>query len=183
MLKSLSLIDFEISEKVAVSKTNDASKLKTASLNSNTKDINSKKDRIGDSMMDGLLTSIASRSALGTLLLITHKSPSYLSNQSWKFLWIILALLRDCSLLPAKMVILDVDSNNDTDLLPPACRVEFEGRLLAARRKEVEAQLVLKKGINPTTLAVKKSTSLLSFQGTYVSFITKICPADNFYFL
>ena len=171
VLKSLSLIDFEITEKVAMSKKNDADKLKAAGLKSSNRvngDVDSGKDRAGDSMMEGLLTSIASRAALGTLLLITSRSPAYLSGQSWKVLWILLSLLRDCSLLPAKMVMLDVN-NSDTDLLPPSCRLEFETRLLAARRREVDALLASERGLNTATLSVKKSSSLLSFQGSFIT--------------
>ena len=171
VLKSLSLIDFEITEKVAMSKKNDADKLKAAGLKSSNRvngDVDGGKDRAGDSMMEGLLTSIASRAALGTLLLITSRSPAYLSGQSWKVLWILLSLLRDCSLLPAKMVMLDVN-NSDTDLLPPSCRLEFETRLLAARRREVDALLASERGLNTATLSVKKSSSLLSFQGSFIT--------------
>ena len=60
VLKSLSLIDFEITEKVTVSKKNDADKLKAAGLKSSNRlngDADSGRDRAGDSMMEGLLTS------------------------------------------------------------------------------------------------------------------------------
>jgi hypothetical protein len=87
-----------------------------------------------DEMMEGLLTSIAARAALGTLMLVIHRYPSYLDNQSWQVSWILLSLLRDCTLLPAQMV-LSEEGSGDSDLLPPACRAEFESRLVAAERR------------------------------------------------
>ena len=66
------------------------------------------------------------------------------------------------------MVMLDVN-NSDTDLLPPSCQLEFETRLLAARRREVDALLASERGLNTATLSVKKSSSLLSFQGSLIT--------------
>ena len=169
VLSSLSLIDFEITEGVLPTKIAEANKLKAAGFKNNGRsngDIDSNKDRVGDAMMEGLLTSIASRAALGTLLLIAHRSPAYLTRQCWRVMWILLALLRDCSLLPAKMILLDPESSSDSDLLPPTCRAEFEVRLLAANRREVDAQLALQRGLSSNTPTVKKSSSLLSLQGT-----------------
>lgn len=126
------------------------------------------KGQLGDVMVEGLRTSIAARAALGTLLLVTHRCPSYLSRESWQVMWILLALLRDCSLLPACMIVVDTGSSGDTDLLPEAYRTEFEVRLLASDRREVDTQLRLRNRLNPVSPYVKKSSSLLSLQGAFL---------------
>lgn len=115
-----------------------------------------------DEMMEGLLTSVAARAALGTLLLVIHWHPSYLDGQCWQAAWILLALLRDCTLLPAQMVLLD---GGDSDLLPPVCRTDFEVRVLAAEHKEIESQMRLLSTSSSVAVEVKKSSSILSLQG------------------
>eukprot|EP00596_Hydrurales_sp_CCMP1899_P004941 CAMPEP_0119047238 /NCGR_PEP_ID=MMETSP1177-20130426/51980_1 /TAXON_ID=2985 /ORGANISM="Ochromonas sp, Strain CCMP1899" /LENGTH=1905 /DNA_ID=CAMNT_0007021581 /DNA_START=110 /DNA_END=5824 /DNA_ORIENTATION=- len=115
-----------------------------------------------DEMMEGLLTSIAARAALGTLMLVVHCHPSYLDSQSWQVTWILLSLLRDCTLLPAQMV-LSEEGSGDSDLLPPACRAEFESRLVAAERREMEGHTRLTS--RTSAEEVKKSSSIMSLQG------------------
>ena len=175
VLKSLSLIDFEVTEKapdVAVSLRPPAENKKTANYRNSTGsnvDNGGGKGQGGDDMMEGLLTSIAARAALGTLLLVTHRHPSYLGRVSWRVMWMLLCMLRDYSLLPSSMIVLDSESNGDTDLIPPACRDDFEARLLAADRREVDAQLRRQNMGNPSTPNVKKSSSLMSLQGNIKS--------------
>ena len=171
VLKSLSLIDFEIvdriAERPAAPKVSPENKLIASGYRNSpgsTPESGGGKGQVGDVMMEGLLTSIASRAALGTLLLLMHRCPSYLSKQSWKVMWMLLALLRDCSLLPASMIVLD-SSGGDSDLLPAACRTEFEVRLLAADRREIDAQLRMHNRSHPPQTLVKKSSSILSLQG------------------
>ena len=172
ILKSLALMDFEITEKAAnksaMPKAPIDGRLKAMSYRNSVgtgMDSSGVKGQLGDVMVEGLRTSIAARAALGTLLLVTHKCPSYLGRESWQVIWILLALLRDCSLLPGCMILVDTSTSGDTDLLPVAYRTEFEMRLLAADRKEVDAQLRLRNRLNPVSPYVKKSSSLLSLQG------------------
>ena len=172
ILKALSLTDFEVTEKVpdiaVTPRSTSENKMKIAnyrnSIGSNVEN-GGVKGQGGDTMMEGLLTSIAARAALGTLLLVTHRHPSYLGKASWRVIWMLLCMLRDYSLLPSSMIVLDTEGNGDTDLLPPACRDDFEARLLAADRREVDAQLRRLNMTNPSTPNVKKSSSLMSLQG------------------
>lgn len=172
ILKALSLTDFEVTEKVpdiaVTPRSTYENKMKIAnyrnSIGSNVEN-GGVKGQGGDTMMEGLLTSIAARAALGTLLLVTHRHPSYLGRASWRVIWMLLSMLRDYSLLPSSMIVLDTEGNGDTDLLPPACRDDFEARLLAADRREVDAQLRRLNITNPSTPNVKKSSSLMSLQG------------------
>jgi hypothetical protein len=172
VLKSLSLTDFEVVEKVPVVTLSlrpaSENKPKIANYRNSTgsnAENGGVKGQGGDVMMEGLLTSIAARAALGTLLLVTHRHPSYLGRASWRVMWMLLSMLRDYSLLPSSMIVLDSECNGDTDLIPPACRDDFEARLLASERREVDAQLRRQNMANPTTPNVKKSSSLMSLQG------------------
>jgi hypothetical protein len=175
ILRSLALMDFDISDKgsnkSATPKAPIDGRLKAMSYRNSIGtgvDSSGVKGQLGDVMVEGLRTSIAARAALGTLLLVTHRCPSYLSRESWQVMWILLALLRDCSLLPASMIVVETGSSGDTDLLPVAYRTEFEMRLLAADRREVDAHLRQKNRLTPVSPYVKKSSSLLSLQGEFL---------------
>lgn len=111
-------------------------------------------------MMELLLTSVSSRAALGVVLTVFVTQPSAVGRRCWQAIWLLLVMLRDCTLLPGQMVIDDGEGAGDSDLLPPVCRAEFEMRLKAADVKALQA----KRGRAATT-QVKKSSSLLSFQG------------------
>jgi hypothetical protein len=180
MLKSLALIDFEAIDRESVSSLGPrivSDRLKVVSYRNSIRESKGSTDdsdgdkvraaavesQSSDEMMEGLLTSIAARAALGTLLLVIHRHPSYLSRQCWRVTWIMLSLLRDCTLLPAQMVLLE--SSGDSDLLPPACRADFEMRLLLAERKEIEVQMRFYSKSGSTAPEVKKSASLMSLQG------------------
>ena len=118
-----------------------------------------------DEMMELLLTSVASRAALGVVLTVFVTQPSAVGRRCWQAIWLLLAMLRDCTLLPGQMVVDDTgEGSADSDLLPPVCRAEFEMRLKAADIKALQAKQREQRG-RTTTAQVKKSSSLLSFQG------------------
>ena len=116
-----------------------------------------------DAMVELLLTSIASRAALGLVLTVFVTQPTSVGRRCWQAVWLLLAMLRDCTLLPGLMVADDGEGTGDSDLLPPVCRAEFEMRLKVAEIKELQKKQ--KERSRATSTNVKKSSSLLSFQG------------------
>ena len=112
--------------------------------------------------MELLLTSVASRTALGLVLTIFADQPSNIGYPCWQIIWSLLAMLRDCTLLPGQMIVDDCEGTGDSDLLPPVCRAEFEMRLKATELKTVQN---LQAHSHSVSSKVKKSSSLLSFQG------------------
>ena len=116
-----------------------------------------------DAMVELLLTSIASRTALGLVLTVFVTQPASVGRRCWQAVWLLLAMLRDCTLLPGLMVADDGEGTGDSDLLPPVCRAEFEMRLKVAEIKALQTKQ--KERSRAASTHVKKSSSLLSFQG------------------
>ena len=113
-------------------------------------------------MLELLLTSVVSRTALGLVLAIFADQPSSVGYHCWQTIWSLLAMLRDCTLLPGQMIVDDGEGTGDSDLLPPVCRAEFEMRLKAAELEMLQQQDAHSRAVSSK---VKKSSSLLSFQG------------------
>ena len=117
-----------------------------------------------DAMVELLLTSIASRAALGLVLTVFVSQPASVGRRCWQAVWLLLAMLRDCTLLPGLMVADDGEGTGDSDLLPPVCRAEFEMRLKVAEIKALQTKQKEQRS-RAASIPVKKSSSLLSFQG------------------
>jgi hypothetical protein len=159
LLRSVSVLDFvmpQLSSELARAKSlpsrENAALSEERGLDANPSDV----------LLENLLGSTSARAALNVLLYLAHQQPSPFGSQEkcWRILWCFLGTLRDCILLPTKMVV-DID----VDLLPPQFRSEFEARLRTAE----SLKHILKGEKKESTLfnnspTVKKSTSILSLQ-------------------
>lgn len=84
-----------------------------------------------------LMRSLPSRAALTTLLQLVSKSPSQICD-SWAVVLYTLSFLRDCSLLPNKLVL-----EENKDLLPTRVREVFEDLLYKYEYDEQQQQLAM----------------------------------------
>lgn len=105
-----------------------------------------------ENFFETIMSSIPARVALLTFLKLFNVHPMHLGVSSWQLLWFALGQLRDCTLLPPKMVL-----DADVDLLSRAARQEFESRMIEMEGRHRQADKPLK--------SEKKSTSILSLQG------------------
>lgn len=97
-------------------------------------------DRKRDIFVSVLTQSVRSRAALGTLLQTTIQHPKYFNYKTWAIIWFLLGTLRDCSLLPAELVLIDMESE---EMLPQQSRQDFELKVL---RSTLASERVLVEG-------------------------------------
>lgn len=102
-----------------------------------------------DVVLSRLLHFPSSRAVLQLLLTIIQGNHS--SIRQWSFVWFLLCVLRDATLLPLQMV-----SENEEDLLPAQIRSDFEYALSLLDKAVIESHLPLPS----PTVKRRASTSL-----------------------
>lgn len=114
--------------------------------------------RVSTEFMASLMTFTPAMTALQCLLQIVVKYPNYLGSAGWLTIWHTLSILRDITVLPIELVC----GEDDTDLLHPKAREDYEYRMASTRCQELMLQREEKLVARIKQLT---KTSVLSFQG------------------
>ena len=101
-----------------------------------------------------IATFSSARLSLLNLLQLIHSNQNHIRD--WSLVWKLLSFLRDCAILPGKMVV-----DAEVDLLPINVRLEFENKLSVLDRIVIHQNQHLL--VKPKK--TKSSSSILSFQG------------------
>lgn len=114
--------------------------------------------RVSTEFLTSLMTFPPAVTALKCLLQIVVKTPNYLGSVGWLTVWHALSVLRDITVLPIEFIC----GEDDSDLLHPKAREDYEYRMASTRCQEL---LILREDSLMKRIRQLTKTSFLSFQG------------------